>query len=214
VTTALVVTHTASEHPGLLGTWLHEVGLGLEVVEPWRGDELPPSLDGFAALVVMGGPQQAYDDGSAPWLRATKELMRTAVAQRLPTLGVCLGAQLLAEATGGRVQPGEAGPELGAKLVAKRDVAAADPLPYDEPPIWFYPIRESLGGALLAAGRAADAERVFRDDLQKHPRNARSLFGLEAALARQGKDADAAWVQREFDRAWANADIKLSLGDL
>jgi len=96
----------------------------------------------------------------------------------------------------------------------QKAVAAADPLPYDEPPIWFYPIRESLGGALLAAGRAADAERVFREDLQKHPRNARSLFGLEAALARQGKEADAAWVQREFDRAWTNADVKLSLGDL
>ena len=93
-------------------------------------------------------------------------------------------------------------------------VAAADPLPYDEPPIWFYPIRESLGGALLAAGRAADAERVFREDLQKHPRNARSLFGLQAALAQQGKEADAAWVQREFDQAWRNADVKLSLGDL
>ena len=50
-------------------------------------------------------------------------------------------------------------------------VAAADRLPYDEPPVWFYPVRESLGAALLAAGRAADAERVFRDDLVKHPRN-------------------------------------------
>ena len=67
-------------------------------------------------------------------------------------------------------------------------VAAADQLPYDEPPVWFYPVRESLGAALLAAGRAADAERVFRDDLVKHPRNARSLFGLQAALAKQGKE--------------------------
>jgi GMP synthase-like glutamine amidotransferase len=81
----------------------------------------------------MGGPQQAYDDGSAPWLRATKELIRSAVANGLPTLGVCLGAQLLAEATGGRVQPGEHGPEVGAKLVAKRDAAAADPLFWDLP---------------------------------------------------------------------------------
>ena len=92
-------------------------------------------------------------------------------------------------------------------------VAAADQLPYDEPPVWFYPVRESLGAALLAAGRAADAERVFRDDLVKHPRNARSLFGLQAALAKQGKDADAAWVQREFDDAWKNADTKLTLED-
>ena len=66
-------------------------------------------------------------------------------------------------------------------------VAAADQLPYDEPPVWFYPVRESLGAALLAAGRDADAERVFRDDLVKHPRNARSLFGLQAALTKQGK---------------------------
>ena len=92
-------------------------------------------------------------------------------------------------------------------------VAAADPLPYDEPPAWFYPIRESLGAALLAADRAADAERVFRDDLERNPRNPRSLFGLHAALAKQGKEADAAWVKREFDQAWKNADTKLTLED-
>ena len=90
-------------------------------------------------------------------------------------------------------------------------VAAADQLPYDEPPVWFYPVRESLGAALLAAGRDAEAERVFRDDLVKHPRNARALFGLRAALVKQGKEADAAWVQREFDVAWKNADTTLTL---
>jgi tetratricopeptide (TPR) repeat protein len=93
-------------------------------------------------------------------------------------------------------------------------VAAADQLPYDEPPVWFYPVRESLGAALLAAGRAADAERVFRDDLIKHPRNGRSLFGLQTALAKQGKEADAAWVQREFTEAWKNADTKVTIEDL
>ena len=92
-------------------------------------------------------------------------------------------------------------------------VAAADQLPYDEPPVWFYPVRESLGAALLAANRAADAERVFRDDLVKHPRNARSLFGLQAALEKQGRQSDAAWVQREFNDAWKNADVTLTLED-
>jgi tetratricopeptide (TPR) repeat protein len=90
-------------------------------------------------------------------------------------------------------------------------VAAADRLPYDEPPVWFYPVRESLGAALLAAGRAPDAERVFRDDLERHPRNARSLFGHYASLVKQGRDPDAAWVLREFTEAWKNADTKLSL---
>jgi tetratricopeptide (TPR) repeat protein len=90
-------------------------------------------------------------------------------------------------------------------------VAAADRLPYDEPPVWFYPIRESLGAALLLAGQPARAERVFRDDLDRHPRNPRSLFGLRESLVKQGKDADAAWVQQAFDQVWSNADVQLSL---
>ena len=92
-------------------------------------------------------------------------------------------------------------------------IAAADQLPYDEPPVWFYPVRESLGATLLAAGKATDAERVFREDLEKHPRNARSLFGLQAALARQGRESEAVLVQREFETAWKNADTKLTLED-
>jgi tetratricopeptide (TPR) repeat protein len=92
-------------------------------------------------------------------------------------------------------------------------VAAADQLPYDEPPVWFYPIRESLGATLLAAGKAPEAEQVFREDLVKHPRNARSLFGLHAALAKQGRESEAVLVQSEFDAAWKNADTKLNLED-
>ncbi len=81
----------------------------------------------------MGGPQQAYDDASAAWLRETKDLLRRAVRDELPTFGVCLGAQLLAEATGGRVEPGADGPELGARLVARRDLAGNDKLFWDLP---------------------------------------------------------------------------------
>jgi tetratricopeptide (TPR) repeat protein len=93
-------------------------------------------------------------------------------------------------------------------------VAAADRLAYDEPPVWFYPIRESLGVALLRAGRSADAERVFREDLVRHPRNARSLLGLHEALVQQKKDADAAWIDAEFREAWKNADSKVTIDDL
>jgi tetratricopeptide (TPR) repeat protein len=89
-------------------------------------------------------------------------------------------------------------------------VAAADKLPYDEPPIFFYPVRESLGAALLLNGRAEEAERVFRVDLARHPQNARSLFGLHESLVKQGKNADAEWVQRAFDEAWKDADTTLT----
>jgi hypothetical protein len=93
-------------------------------------------------------------------------------------------------------------------------VAAADKVPYDEPPIFFYPVRESLGAALLLSGRPDDAERVFREDLLKHPRNARSLFGLHETLVRQGRTADAEWVQRAFLDAWKDADTSLTIDSL
>ncbi|MEZ5421394.1 MAG: hypothetical protein R2708_29200, partial [Vicinamibacterales bacterium] len=92
-----------------------------------------------------------------------------------------------------------------------RAVALADAVPYDEPPVWFYPVRESLGAALLLAGRAVDAEQVFRDDLVRNPRNPRSLFGLHEALVTQGRQDDAAWVKRAFDAAWAAAEMPLTL---
>jgi tetratricopeptide (TPR) repeat protein len=95
-----------------------------------------------------------------------------------------------------------------------RAAVVADQVPYDEPPVWFYPVRESLGAALVLAGRYAEAERVFRDDLDRHPRNARSLFGLETALEKQGKDVDALWIRHAFDEAWKNADSKVTVEDL
>ena len=157
---ALVVTHTESEGAGHLGTWLPEGGLELDLVRPWAGDALPERVTEHDALVVMGGPQAAYDDSQAPWLRQTKDLLRAAVQDGLPVFGVCLGAQLLAEATGGRVARGESGPELGAALVAKRDVAGNDPLFWDLPlsPVvvqWHWDAVTELppGSTLLVSGR-------------------------------------------------------------
>lgn len=93
----------------------------------------------------------------------------------------------------------------------RKAVTLADAVPYDEPPIWFYPVRESLGAALLLSGDAAAAEQVFREDLVRFPRNPRSLFGLHESLVAQQKTADAAWVKRAFDAAWARADGPLTL---
>ncbi len=96
----------------------------------------------------------------------------------------------------------------------KRGVAAEDALSYDEPADWYYPVRESLGGALLRAGRASEAEAVFREDLQRNPRNGRSLFGLMEALKAQKKTSDLGWVQREFENAWKDSPVRLRVEDL
>ncbi len=93
-------------------------------------------------------------------------------------------------------------------------VQIQDRLYYGEPPEWFYPVRESLGAALLLSGQAAQAEAVFRTDLEQYPRNPRSLFGLLKSLEAQTNIRDAEWVRREFEAAWKNADGRLELGDL
>lgn len=92
-------------------------------------------------------------------------------------------------------------------------VQAEDALAYDEPPPWYYPVRESLGAALFLDGQYAEAEKTFRDDLDRNPRNGRSLFGLRAALTAQNKTADAEWVNHEFGTAWKGAEVQLRLPD-
>ena len=103
---------------------------------------------------------------------------------------------------------------LGAKIsLAKNDmdttvnqlrtaVATQDLLKYDEPEDWFYPVRENLGAVLLKIGDYAGAEEVFRADLARHPRNPRSLFGLEEALKGQDRAYDAGFVRKQFDANW------------
>jgi tetratricopeptide (TPR) repeat protein len=93
-------------------------------------------------------------------------------------------------------------------------VAMQDRLAYNEPADWHYPVRESLGAALLKSGRAADAEVVFRADLQKNPRSGRSLFGLFQALEAQGKADEAMLVRQEFNEAWRTAEIEPDLDTL
>ena len=115
---------------------------------------------------------------------------------------------------------------LGAKIaVAKKDnnraigmlreaVTIQDTLKYGEPPDWFFPVRESLGGVLLMSGDAAGAERVFRDDLDRNLRNPRSLWGLHQALLQQKRDYDAGFIQRQFEASWKGEDQELKIEDL
>jgi tetratricopeptide (TPR) repeat protein len=93
-------------------------------------------------------------------------------------------------------------------------VAAEDALAYDEPTPWYLPSREALGAALLRAGDFTAAEKTFRDDLVRNPESGRSLFGLHAALAAEGRGDEAAKVKARFERAWRAADVKLDAASL
>ncbi|HWA82635.1 MAG TPA: tetratricopeptide repeat protein [Fimbriimonadaceae bacterium] len=88
-------------------------------------------------------------------------------------------------------------------------VAAEDGLNYDEPPAWILPVRHALGATLMKAGRYAEAEKVYRQDLAKLPHNGWSLYGLGQALMAEGKAAEANKVQGEFAVSWRHADMKI-----
>jgi tetratricopeptide (TPR) repeat protein len=110
---------------------------------------------------------------------------------------------------------------LGAKIaLARKDnvqaislltaaVAIQDTLKYGEPPDWFFPVRESLGGVLLINRDAPGAEKVFREDLDRNPRNPRSLFGLQQALKAQDRNYDAGFVESEFHNSWKGGEVKV-----
>lgn len=85
---------------------------------------------------------------------------------------------------------------------------------YAEPPDWDLPVREWLGRALLRDGQFAEAEKVYREEIARNPRNGRALFGLAEALSKQGKESSARLVRSEFKQAWANADTTLTIASL
>jgi len=91
----------------------------------------------------------------------------------------------------------------------KEATEAQDALIYDEPPPWYYPIRESWGAALLRNGQPAEAEAVFREDLKRNKRNGRSLFGLMESLKAQNKTVDAEWVRKEYGAAWRGEPLRI-----
>lgn len=165
MTDLLVLQLSVIDPPERLGDWLRDAGARLDVRTPV---DLPPTLDGVDGLVVLGGEMGAHDDAEQPWLADVRRLLADAVTNRLPTLGVCLGAQLLAVATGGTARRGGSGPEAGTLLVAKRDAAADDPLfgpvPMTPDVIQFHhdEISDLPPGAVLLASSPRYANQAFR----------------------------------------------------
>lgn len=124
----LVVQHEDGCPPALIGKWLVEAGVDLDVRRAHAGEPLPSDLSGHEALVILGGEMGANDDAEHPWLTPTKQLARAAVRDAVPTLGICLGHQLIAAALGGTVGRNPRGRQVGVHDVGWTDAASTDPL--------------------------------------------------------------------------------------
>ena len=123
----LILQHIDAEHPGILRDFMAADGVRRDTVELDEGDAIPP-LDGYDAMVVMGGPMDVWEEDAHPWLVPEKAAIAEAVREReLPFLGVCLGHQLLADALGGEVGPMRA-PEVGVLDVELTGEGRGDPV--------------------------------------------------------------------------------------
>jgi GMP synthase-like glutamine amidotransferase len=162
-----VIQPDASDPIGPLGDWLAAAGAELDVRRP-PADELPRSHDGYQGIVCLGGHMNAEQDDKYPWLKDVRDLLAAATTSALPTLGVCLGAQLLAVANGGRVQQGPQGPEVGGNLVVKQEGGWSDPLFVDlplTPDVLQYHgdvITRLPGGAVLLASSLKYDNQAYR----------------------------------------------------
>ncbi|MGY1720287.1 MULTISPECIES: type 1 glutamine amidotransferase [unclassified Blastococcus] len=191
----LVVVPSETDPPARLGEWLRDAGMELDERRLGLGAQLPDGLEGFDGLLVLGGPQSSMDDEeTSPELVGVRRLLGQALRDDLPTLAICLGAQLLAQVGGGRTRVGVDGPEVGATLVAKRDAADADPvfgpLPLSPDVIqWHHDeISELPGGATLLAGNPHYPHQAYRVGT--------SVYGLQFHIE----------TTPEMVRAWAGSD--------
>lgn len=185
----LVVQHEADDPIHLMGSWMP--GVDLTVCRAYDGDPVPREPVGHGGLVVMGGAVGANDDDKAPWLPATRALIRRAAESSVPTLGICLGHQLCAVALGGEVLPNPRGKQFGLLEVGWSAEAAGD----------------RLFAAVLGPRRALH----WNDDVvTRLPEGARRLATAPTGEVQAARYADTVWgvqwhpeVDAELVRAWA-----------
>ncbi|MFB7513356.1 type 1 glutamine amidotransferase [Streptomyces sp. NPDC056144] len=190
----LVVQHEDGADAGLVGDRLRRAGLRLDVVRAWTGEPLPADLRGHAGLLVLGGAVNCEDDEAAPWLPRVRALVREAVAEDVPLLGICLGGQIVADALGGSVVTRPQGPELGAVPLRRLPAAAGDPV---------------LGGV----PEGALAAQWHWDEVERLPAGAVPLLSGDDCPYQAFRVGDAGWalqfhpeVGEETVAVWAEAD--------
>lgn len=225
----LAIENESVDPPLWVGEWIAECGIEVRIIRGWDGDDIPSQVPaGVSGLLPLGGAMGANDDHLASWLAAERSLLADAVRLQVPVLGLCLGAQLLAVATGGRVELGSIA-EVGLTHVRRTADAATDPVigEVDAPSDWIPAtqwhqdhITELPDGAVLLLTNDACRVQAYRVGasaygLQMHPEVDPETFEswagvVDEALERSGQDAttisaDVRAASEDLIRAWRPA---------
>jgi tetratricopeptide (TPR) repeat protein len=184
-----------------LGYW--HFARGMAFVGNHQLDQAQKELDALRAQTVLAPAAPSFD-GPPDVENVLEKISQSCDAFNLQIATALLGSRI---AEGKRQMP-------RAIELMRTAVKLQDDMPYNEPPAWFYPVRESLGALLLRSGAAAESAAVFRENLRRVPNDPRALFGLSAALAAQGHRSEAATERTHFDAAWKYSDVKIAISDL
>lgn len=131
--TVLVLRHETCSSLGLLGRLLEQQGISIQYLNTAQGEVLAKPLSDYSHIVILGGAISAYEEEQYPFLKYEFKLVEKAIAQQIPTLGICLGSQILAHVLGGTVYRGESGREAGWCVLERAEAALTDPIFKDFP---------------------------------------------------------------------------------
>jgi GMP synthase (glutamine-hydrolysing) len=168
-----VFQHSDKGNPGRLGATLRDHGFKLDIRRPDLGQPIPPDLDNIEAIVILGGSMNVTDIDKLPWMQQEAAFIKQAHAANLPVIGICLGAQLIAYALGGKVTPREK-PAIGFYPVTLNTNGQTDTVlagvPWEHPQLFScgQQVKDLPPGATLLAGTKTIPVQIYRVGLRTY----------------------------------------------